>query len=221
MVKLTIVGRVKDGLPLAQGHRYVTDDHGYFGFYKQQAELVLEEIARGALKSAKMTIHVNHHCFHYLVEDGVCFIVLCESSYPRKLAFHYLQDLHTEFDKFDKRILDKITRPYSFVKFDGVIGNIRKRYIDTRTQANLSKLNAHRKKDVDIVTMHVSEIARIRARSLEILESRIAMNAPVSPIWGSSRMEAIVMTWTPIALIVSVATIVIWASVNLTESFVV
>lgn len=51
------------------------------------------------------------------MEDGVCFIVLCESSYPRKLAFHYLQDLQTEFDKFDKRILAKITRPYSFVKF--------------------------------------------------------------------------------------------------------
>ncbi|KAK3403894.1 hypothetical protein EUGRSUZ_K00252 [Eucalyptus grandis] len=166
MVKLTIVGRVKDGLPLAQGHRYITDDNGIFGFYKQQAELVLEEIARGALESPKMTIHVDHHSFYYLVEDGVCFIVLCESSYPRKLAFHYLQDLQTEFDKFDKRILDKITRPYSFVKFDSVIANIRKQYIDTRTQANLSKLKANRKRDDSIVTTHISEIARRRARNL-------------------------------------------------------
>ncbi|KAI6672338.1 hypothetical protein NL676_000244 [Syzygium grande] len=219
MVKLTIVGRVKDGLPLAQGRRYVTNDDGIFGFYKQQAELVLEEIARGALESSKMTVHVDHHCFHYLVEDGVCFIVLCESSYPRKLAFHYLQDLHTEFDKFDQRILDKISRPYSFVKFDSVIGNIRKRYIDTRTQANLSKLNAVRKKDADIMTTHVSEIARRRTRYLEILESSMAMNATVSPIWGSSRMEAIAMKWTPITLLVSVAIVLLWASANLTESF--
>lgn len=65
MVKLTIVGRVKDGLPLAQGRWYVTDDDGIFGFYKQQAELVLEEIARGALESSKMTVHVDHHCFQY------------------------------------------------------------------------------------------------------------------------------------------------------------
>lgn len=53
----------------------------------------------------------------YLVENGVVFIVLCESMYPRKLAFHYLQDIQKEFEKFDKTLIGKITRPYSFVKF--------------------------------------------------------------------------------------------------------
>lgn len=41
---------------------------------------------------------------------------------------------------------------------DGVIGNIRKQYIDTRTQVNLSKLNANRKQDLDIATENLSEI---------------------------------------------------------------
>lgn len=53
----------------------------------------------------------------YLVENGVVFIVLCEFTYPRKLAFHYLQDIQKEFEKFDKTLIGKITRPYSFVKF--------------------------------------------------------------------------------------------------------
>ncbi|KAJ4706049.1 25.3 kDa vesicle transport protein-like [Melia azedarach] len=94
-----------------------------------------------------MTICVDHHSFHYLVENGICFITLCDCSYPRKLAFHYLQDLQKEFDKFDTitSLIDKITRPYSFVKFESIIGNIKKHYIDTRTQANLSKLNANRR----------------------------------------------------------------------------
>ncbi|KAF8008560.1 hypothetical protein BT93_K2279 [Corymbia citriodora subsp. variegata] len=102
---------------------------------------------------------------------------------------------------------------------DCVIANIRKRYIDTRTQTNLSKLNANCKKDIEIVTTHISEIDRRRARNSEILESTTAMNAPVSPIWGSPHMEEIAMKWTPIALIVSVAAVLLWARVNLTESF--
>lgn len=53
----------------------------------------------------------------YLVENGHCFITLCDSSYPRKLAFHYLQDLKKKFQKFDIGLLDKVTKPYSFVRF--------------------------------------------------------------------------------------------------------
>lgn len=44
-------------------------------------------------------------------------MVLCDSIYPRKLAFHYLQDLHKEFNKFDVGMTAKITRPYSFIRF--------------------------------------------------------------------------------------------------------
>lgn len=119
-----------------------------------------------------------------------------------------------------------ITQIYPFIELyfwvtDSVIANIRKQYIDTRTQANLSKLKANRKRDDSVVTTHISEIARRRARNLEIPESTTAMNAPVSPLWGSSRMEVIAMKWTPIALIVSVAAFLLWARVNLAESYVV
>jgi vesicle transport protein SEC22 len=44
-------------------------------------------------------------------------MTLCDSSYPRKLAFHYLQDLQKEFERLDNSLVEKITRPYSFVKF--------------------------------------------------------------------------------------------------------
>ncbi|KAJ0099156.1 hypothetical protein Patl1_20111 [Pistacia atlantica] len=120
MVNLTIVGRVRDGLALAQGPRYINQANDNFSFYKQQAEFILKEISRGALAPSKMTIRVDHKSFHYLMENGICFITLSDSSYPRKLAFHYLQDLQKEFQKFDSDLVDKITRPYSFVKFGKV-----------------------------------------------------------------------------------------------------
>ncbi|KAL6321602.1 hypothetical protein AAG906_025434 [Vitis piasezkii] len=186
MVKLTIVGRVSDGLPLAQGLRYQNDEENEnFLCYKQQAEFILKEISRGALSPSKMTIHIDHyHCFNYLVENGHCFITLCDSSYPRKLAFHYLQDLQKEFEKFDIGLMEKITKPYSFVRFDGIIGNIRKQYIDTRTQANLSKLNANRGQDLDIIAKHMSEIIQKGPKS-EISERMSVTPRTVSPIWSS------------------------------------
>ncbi|KAJ7969971.1 25.3 kDa vesicle transport protein [Quillaja saponaria] len=221
MVKLTIVGRVSDGLPLAQGIRYVNEDNGNFSCYKQQGEFILKEISRGALITpSKMTILVDHHCFNYMVENGVVFIVLCDSSYPRKLAFHYLQDLHKEFQKFDKTLIEKITSPYSFVKFDTIIATIRKQYNDTRTQANLSKLNANRKQDLDVITQHLSEILEKR-RSAEMLEILAPTPQEVSSLWGSQHLEVIALKWTPITILVVVSAVLVWASLVLTNTFVI
>ncbi|KDP22288.1 hypothetical protein JCGZ_26119 [Jatropha curcas] len=192
---------------------------------KQQAEFILQEISRGALAPTEMTIRVDHHSFNYLVANGVCFITLCDSSYPRKLAFHFLQDLQMEFDKLDtdnNTFLHKITRPYTFLKFDGVIGNIRKRYVDTRTQANLSKLNANRQKDVDIVTQHISEILE-RKRNSEMSERKLMTpHQTASSIWGSPLLEAIALKWMPITIVVVVVTVVlVWARLMLTEDFII
>ncbi|OAY30379.1 25.3 kDa vesicle transport protein [Manihot esculenta] len=217
MVELTIVGRLADGLPLAQGPRYVNKDNENFIFYRQQAEFILKEISRGALTPSKMTILIDHHSFNYLVENGVCFITLCDSSYPRKLAFYYLQDLQKEFEKLDNTLIHKITSPYTFHKFDGVIRHIRKQYVDTRTQANLSKLNADRQKDIDIVTQHISEIWERKRNS----ETTVATHPAAPTIWGSPLLEVIALKWTPITIVVAAASVLLWASLILTEDFII
>ncbi|EXC15975.1 25.3 kDa vesicle transport protein [Morus notabilis] len=182
MVKLTIVGRVSDGLPLAHGPSY-------------------------------------------LVENGITFITLSESSYPRKLAFHYLQDLQKEFQKFDSSLIEKIKRPYSFVRFDTIIGNVRKQYIDTRTQANLSKLNANNSNQhLDIVTENLTDILARRRNSGKITSSSSSPSSTpraFSSIWGSPRLEVIAVKWTPITIILVVTIVLLWASLIMTESFVI
>lgn len=65
MVKLTIVGRVNDGLPIAQGLRYMNEENDNFLWYKQQGEFILTEISRGALPTSRMAIRIDHHCFKY------------------------------------------------------------------------------------------------------------------------------------------------------------
>ncbi|CAJ1977072.1 unnamed protein product [Sphenostylis stenocarpa] len=220
MVKATIVGRVSDGLPLAQGLRYMNEENGYLSCYRQQAEFILQEISRGVLTASKMTIHVDHFCFNYLVENGVVFIVLCESTYPRKLVFHYLQDIQKEFEKFDKTLIDKITRPYSFVKFDGIIANISRQYIDTRTQANLSKLNANRKQDLDVATEDIYNILE-RKRNSETMRRLSVTPQADSTIWCSARLEVIALKWTPIMILVITSVALLWASLVLTDEFII
>ncbi|XP_068490101.1 25.3 kDa vesicle transport protein SEC22-1 isoform X5 [Phaseolus vulgaris] len=220
MVKVTVVGRVSDGLPLAQGLRYMNEEYGYLSCYRQQAEFILQEISRGALTASKMNIIVDHFCFNYLVEKGVVFIVLCESTYPRKLAFHYLQDIQKEFEKFDKTLIGKITRPYSFVKFDGIIANISRQYIDTRTQANLSKFNANRKQDLDVASEDIYNIVE-RKRNSETMRRVPGTPQPESTIWCSPRLEVLALKWTPIIILVITSMALLWASFVLTDDFII
>ncbi|KAG5616952.1 hypothetical protein H5410_016776 [Solanum commersonii] len=218
MVKVTIIGRVSDGMPLAQGPRLHEENNDVLTTYKKQAEFILKEIYLQALPSSKMTILVDHHCFNYTVENGICYLTLCESSYPRKLAFHYLQDLQQEFERLDSSLVDRITKPYTFIKLDTVIGNIRKQYVDTRTQANLSKLNSHRQKELDIATEELSLITE-RRRRVEMMERMMEAHISTSPVWESKRLEIIALKWTPITILLVVASVLLWTCLILQDDF--
>ncbi|KAK4431500.1 Vesicle-trafficking protein SEC22b [Sesamum alatum] len=211
MLKLTIVGRVSDGLPLAQGPRYVNEEDDSVSTYKQQGEFLLKEISRGALPTSKTSIFLDHHCFNYMVENGICFMALCDSMYPRKLVFHYLQDLQKEFKKYDVGVIERIMRPYSFIKFDGIIGNIRRNYVDTRTQANLSKLNSDGSQEEDILSESFSQIVK-RRRRFDMLRRMSEAHLHDSPVWCSKRLEIIALKWIPVGLVLAVTTVLVWTS---------
>lgn len=52
-----------------------------------------------------------------MIAQGVCYLLLSEASFPKKMAFAYLEDLHTEFfDQYGRRV-PTVTRPYSFIEF--------------------------------------------------------------------------------------------------------
>lgn len=205
-------------MPLAQGPRLHEENNDVLTTYKKQAEFILKEISLHALPSSKMTILVDHHCFNYMVENGICYLTICESSYPRKLAFHYLQDLQQEFERLDSSLVDRITKPYTFIKLDTIIGNIRKQYVDTRTQANLSKLNAHRQKELDIATEELSLIKE-RRRRVEMMERMMEAHISTSPVWESKRLEIIALKWTPITILLVVASVLLWTGLILQDDF--
>ena len=42
---------------------------------------------------------------------------MCDRSYPKKLAFQYLEDLKNEFERVNGAQTETAARPYAFIKF--------------------------------------------------------------------------------------------------------
>lgn len=103
-----------------------------------------------------------------MIEHDVCYLVLCEKSYSKRLAFSFLEDIAQEFSsQYGKRV-STVTRPYSFIEFgiyeiliseiynlkkydiffinsyillDTYIQRAKKTYTDSRVRRNLNTLN--------------------------------------------------------------------------------
>ena len=71
MVKLTMIARVTDGLPLVEGlddGRDLKDAD----FYKQQAKLLFKNLSKGQHEASRMSIETGPYLFHYIIEGRVC-----------------------------------------------------------------------------------------------------------------------------------------------------
>lgn len=53
----------------------------------------------------------------YLIADNVVYLTIAEKSYPRKLAFSYLDELSKEFATSYGPKVETVRRPYAFVGF--------------------------------------------------------------------------------------------------------
>lgn len=53
----------------------------------------------------------------YLIADNVVYLTIAEKSYPRKLAFSYLDELSKEFANSYGSKVDTVRKPYAFVGF--------------------------------------------------------------------------------------------------------
>lgn len=113
---------------------------------------------------------------------------MCDRSYPKKLAFQYLEDLKNEFERVNGPHIETAARPYAFIKFgmctvdsllysfsiletylpgfltlsflgvDTFIQKTKKLYQDTRTQRNISKLNDELYEVHQIMTRNVQDV---------------------------------------------------------------
>ena len=53
----------------------------------------------------------------YLIANNVVYLVIADKSYPRKLAFSYLDELSKEFEMSYGAKVENVRKPYAFVGF--------------------------------------------------------------------------------------------------------
>jgi vesicle transport protein SEC22 len=104
----------------------------------------------------------------YIIDKDLCFICICDKSYPRKLAFTYLSDLSSEFKQTynDTQYLSPECRPYAFAQFDTFIQRTKQTYQDSRATQNLDKLNDELKDVTRVMTKNIEDLL-YRGDSLE------------------------------------------------------
>jgi len=125
-------------------------------FYRTQAKQIFKTMNRKS--AARMTIESGGYYFAYIIESDVCYLTLCEKSYPKKLAFTFLEELQKEFDTSFISEVQAAKRPYAFIKFDTFIQKTKKLYLDTRSQRNMSKVQEDLADIHKIMTKNVQEI---------------------------------------------------------------
>lgn len=66
----------------------------------------------------KLSAEAGAHTFHVLNSNGVSFLTLAERNYPKKLAYQYLDELSSEFNRlYGGQQVESVSRPYAFIKF--------------------------------------------------------------------------------------------------------
>jgi vesicle transport protein SEC22 len=157
MVKLTMLARVADGLPLAVGLE--SDRQADLETYKQQAKSLFKKLGTGPPPPSRMSYESGPYFLHYMIEGGVCYLTLTDRGYPKKLAYQYLEDLQKEFtNQHGHDSIETVARPYAFIKFDTFIQKTKKLYQDTRTQRNLTKLNEDLHDIQNVMSRNINDI---------------------------------------------------------------
>ncbi|XP_029971361.1 vesicle-trafficking protein SEC22b-A [Salarias fasciatus] len=182
MILLTMIARLADGLPLAAS---VQEDE-QSGRDLQQHQSQAKQLCRrlNAQSPDRCTLEAGELSFHYFIAQGVCYLTLCEASFPKKMAFAYLEALHTEFyDQYGRRV-PTVTRPYTFIEFDTYIQKTKKSYVDSRARRNLGSINTELQDVQRIMVANIEEVLQ-RGEALSALDTKASNLSTLSKKYRS------------------------------------
>ncbi|KAI1876541.1 hypothetical protein JX265_004067 [Neoarthrinium moseri] len=165
MIRSTQIARAGDGLMLCASVDEESMESS-LAEIKSQVKLILRRLNRNAEPQA--SIESGPYTLHYLLQDDIVYLCICERSYPRKLAFTYLADIAAEFaGSYPAAQLHAPgLRPYAFMEFDTFIGRTKATYADARATQNLGKLNDELRDVTQVMTKNIEDLL-YRGDSLE------------------------------------------------------
>jgi vesicle transport protein SEC22 len=135
---MTTIARLPDHLLLVSSMDYGGDSETY------------KTLARDTIKTLSFNspprciLEGGDYIVYYQIMNNIVCLTICDRSYPKKLAFEYLQELSGEFCDEYQRAIPTFTRAYAAIGFDSQIEKIRNKYIDPNSGHHaLKRLNAN------------------------------------------------------------------------------
>ncbi|KIP07726.1 hypothetical protein PHLGIDRAFT_127492 [Phlebiopsis gigantea 11061_1 CR5-6] len=214
MVRTTIIVRASDSLPLAA----TVDDEqteNALQEHKQQAKLIFRRITPNA--EPRCSIESGQYTLHYLIADNVVYLVIADKSYPRKLAFSYLDELSKEFALSYGAKVDNVRKPYAFVGFDTFMAKTARLYQDTRNVnpggSNLDKLNDELQDVTRIMTKNMEELLW-RGDSLDRMSHLSTSLRSESEKYRKAarniNLQAMIRKYAPLGAVIFIVIILLW-----------
>ncbi|GAC98888.1 protein transport protein sec22 [Pseudozyma hubeiensis SY62] len=218
----TQIARVSDGLPLAQSvddGKTETD----LSEHKQQAKLIFRRITPSS--EQRCSIESGKYTLHYLISpppampSSVVYLTIAEKSYPRKLAFSYLDELSKEFERsYGNQVEQRTLRPYAFVSFDTFMQRTKRLYEDSRTAQSAASSN------LDRLNEDLQDVTRIMTKNMEDLlwrgDSLDQMSTMSSSLRDESlkyrkaarqiNIDALLRKWAPVGAVGFLFLFIIW-----------
>ncbi|KAK9450499.1 Longin-like domain-containing protein [Limtongia smithiae] len=156
MIKTTSIVRLSDKLPLTGTMDDATVADEIAKYTAEQKEIIRK---LNETSEARASIESGPFSHHYLIANGVIYITLCDKSYPRKLAFTYLDDLDKEFiSSYGRSLTQPDLRPFAFISFENYMQKTQRVYEDSRTTVNLDKLNAELQDVTRVMTKNIEDL---------------------------------------------------------------
>uniref|UniRef100_A0A8W7PZB9 Longin domain-containing protein n=2 Tax=gambiae species complex TaxID=44542 RepID=A0A8W7PZB9_ANOCL len=95
MALMTMIARFVDGLPLVGTMQEDEQSGRSILEYQNQAKLLFRKL--GPNSPTRCSIETGPYLFHYLIEHDVCYLVMCDKVFSKRIAFTYLEDIAQEF----------------------------------------------------------------------------------------------------------------------------
>ncbi|KAG1653696.1 Vesicle-trafficking protein SEC22b-B [Nymphon striatum] len=169
MVLMTMIARVADGLPLAASVQDDEQSGRNMVDYQNQAKMLFKKLNTQSIP--RSSIETGPYLFHYIIERDVCYLILCESNFSKRLAFSFLEDLQNEFTSQYGNRVATVSRPYSFIEFDTYIQKSKKSFVDSRARRNLSHLNTELHDVQRIMVQNIDDVLQ-RGAAMSELENK-------------------------------------------------
>lgn len=182
MGDLTLICRASDGLPLVEAwedrmtpesiNKEPRDNTKVTQAMKMSARMICRKLPQN---SNKCSITEGDMCYHYIIEDGICYMTVTSVSYPKKNVMLYLAELCTAFsEQLSSHLgsqslhegVSRIGKPYSFMAFDRTIHKIRASFKDPNSSKTLNMINTSLNEVTNIMRRNIDEILQ-RGENLE------------------------------------------------------